>query len=647
MHILLMLTGGFPHEGSSARTPAVVSLVRRLAKANRCTVVTLNQYPHRQEYSRDGAKVINLGETSRLRGRKLKRYRLGELQHLIDDDRPDVIHSLHLGACGALAVSLSQRSGIPLLATLWGTECAKRSDSGVLRGRDVLLGLRNYKVFRHAAALTTPSRFGAMQLPRFAHKVSLGAPADIFSAHSSPAGNGGARLIHIADYTPVKNPALLIQFLQHLKARGFAFHLDWFGYGTNGSEVQKRLENAGLCEVVSTHGTVSQRQLAQQLPTFDLLIQTSVFESQGVAVLEAALAGVPSLGTRVGLVAELAPHAAIACESTSAAMAKTVMQQMQNVRRLKSVAECARNYALQHDADWTAQSFVRLYEQLVKREQPQQPAFLEHLVGMGGQSMHPANQQASQFLLRCADLRSGHRVMEVGCGAGAMQVRLARIEGLEVCGVDVNRKMLDHAHQRLLRLGLRHRVDLAQVFDAQLPQRGESCDRVIVESVLAFQTPDVIKSMLLEIHRCLKPGGLLLMNEGIWMPSADPKLIREANEVFYSVYGMVYTNTEILTDLDWAATFDAAGFDVVANHRLDQTLFAKMPGAEPVESPLNVANEALIKRESRRDQRKYLLQVAGLNQLRKYRSRASQFLKYRQHMESRLYVLKRRFTDVP
>jgi glycosyltransferase involved in cell wall biosynthesis len=67
----------------------------------------------------------------------------------------------------------------------------------------------------------------------------------------------------------------------------------------------------GLSERVRFQGFLPQRQLRPLVEAADLMIISSRDEAGLFAMLEAAVAGVPTVGTAVGRIAEWAPHAAV------------------------------------------------------------------------------------------------------------------------------------------------------------------------------------------------------------------------------------------------------------------------------------------------------------------------------------------------
>lgn len=83
------------------------------------------------------------------------------------------------------------------------------------------------------------------------------------------------------------------------------------------------------------------------------------------------MAGVPAVGTAVGLIAELAaadPPAAVAVPvGDAAALGDELVALARDPERRARLGVAARTWAMAHDADWTAASFEALYAEVVQR----------------------------------------------------------------------------------------------------------------------------------------------------------------------------------------------------------------------------------------------------------------------------------------
>jgi len=95
--------------------------------------------------------------------------------------------------------------------------------------------------------------------------------------------------------------------------------------------------------------------------------------------------------------------------------------------------------------------------------------------------------------------------LEVGVGTG-MALPLLQETALQLIGVDIAWQMLDMAYQKT---GTQDNVHLVLADGAWLPFRQESAETVLGMTVLEFVADR--DEFLQEIHRCLRPGGNLLL----------------------------------------------------------------------------------------------------------------------------------------
>src|SRR5207249_7452994 len=133
-------------------------------------------------------------------------------------------------------------------------------------------------------------------------------------------------------------------------------------------------------------------------------------------------------------------------------------------------------------------------------------------------------------LIARLDLRSGLRVLDVGCGTGETIVRLARYQQARLDGVDVLADMLRVARLRLRLVGLRGRTRLYRVIPGErFPFPDATYDRIYTESVLGIQDEAGAAAMLGEIFRVLKPGGRYVANEAIWRTGVPAERVASVN----------------------------------------------------------------------------------------------------------------------
>jgi ubiquinone/menaquinone biosynthesis C-methylase UbiE len=111
-------------------------------------------------------------------------------------------------------------------------------------------------------------------------------------------------------------------------------------------------------------------------------------------------------------------------------------------------------------------------------------------------------------LLRQAELLSGQRVLDLGCGTGTLAVALKqRYPEIEVVGLDPDPRALERARNKARRAEVKVRFD--QGFSDELEYRTASFDRVLSSFMLHHVGKDQKEATMREVCRVLKPGGQL------------------------------------------------------------------------------------------------------------------------------------------
>jgi glycosyltransferase involved in cell wall biosynthesis len=174
------------------------------------------------------------------------------------------------------------------------------------------------------------------------------------------------KLIHVASLNRVKDQPTLLRALQVLQRLGLHFEMDIVGEDTLKGEMQRMTSQLGLSESVKFHGFLPQRQLRPLIEAADLMIVSSRHETGPIALLEAAIAGVPTVGTEVGHITEWAPGAAASAPVGDSGRLADAIARMMNDEDLRlRVAFEAQNRAIREDADYTLARFQRIYSDLL------------------------------------------------------------------------------------------------------------------------------------------------------------------------------------------------------------------------------------------------------------------------------------------
>jgi len=149
------------------------------------------------------------------------------------------------------------------------------------------------------------------------------------------------------------------------------------------------------------------------------------------------------------------------------------------------MSESTRTYLPAARYDWT----LPLYDPLVKL--------------LGG-------DRARQTLLEQAALRSGYRVLDIGCGTGTLAILSKRLyPDVAIVGIDPDPKALARARRKASRASVSIQFD--QGFGDELPYPEGSFDRVL-SSFMFHHLPSAEKDKTLQaVQRVLKPQGTFHM----------------------------------------------------------------------------------------------------------------------------------------
>ncbi len=153
-----------------------------------------------------------------------------------------------------------------------------------------------------------------------------------------------------------------------MEARGIDFEIDVIGEDVVGDgAVKRRAEALGLKDRVYFHDFVPHHELRPHFDRADLLIVTSRHEADPLVAVEGAVAGVPTVGTKVGHLAEWAPFAArVAPPRDSAALARIIIEVLSDEDLRMALAHSAQERALEEHADITSRRYREIYAEMSK-----------------------------------------------------------------------------------------------------------------------------------------------------------------------------------------------------------------------------------------------------------------------------------------
>jgi ubiquinone/menaquinone biosynthesis C-methylase UbiE len=161
-----------------------------------------------------------------------------------------------------------------------------------------------------------------------------------------------------------------------------------------------------------------------------------------------------------------------------------------------------------------------------------------------------------------ARVEAGQRVLDIGCGTGALAMRAAR-RGARVKGIDVNAQMLEIAAQRASAAGLAGSVDLREMGIAELDAEPPgSYDAVMSGLCFSELSEDEIAYGLGQIARLLKPGGLLLVADEVKPPDCARRLLHALIKAPFAALTYLVSQQTTHAVEDLPGKLSKAGFSI-------------------------------------------------------------------------------------
>jgi glycosyltransferase involved in cell wall biosynthesis len=364
--IAVVVPGGMDRTGEYRVIPVFLALIARLARNHEVHVFVLHQEPLPATWQLAGATIHNIGEGwPRLRAIAAIRaeHRLAPFA---------MVHAIFSGSCSFVAVAAAKMLRISSLVHIAGGELVAFHAIGYGGRRRWKGRLREAIVLRMTDAVTAASApiiDALAALGITGRRIPLG--VDVAAWSPLPPRRRAmprARLMHVASLNLVKDQTTLLRALAALRDAGVDFQMDIVGVDTLQGRMDGLARQLGLEAHVRFLGFRTQSELRPLIAASDLLVMSSIHEAGPLVLLEAAIAGVPTVGTAVGHIAEWSPSAALAVAVGDWVGLATAIQRVLVDETLRfRLAEAAQRRALAEDADYTARAFEALYQELLAR----------------------------------------------------------------------------------------------------------------------------------------------------------------------------------------------------------------------------------------------------------------------------------------
>lgn len=359
----MVVPGGVDRSGTRRVIPCLLAVIERIARVHELHVFAFSQEPRPARWTLRGATVHNAG---------WRPVRATALAQLLAEHRRGGFGVLHgvWSAPGAVAGAAGRLLRRPVLLHLPGGCVGAYPEIGW--GRWLTRGGRATVRFaaRTADRVTAPSEWlraltetRGIPAERLTYGVDLDAWPPLPPRRRDP--SRPARLVFAASLNVVKDPPTIIRAAARLREMGVDFRLDVLGIDLRGGEIHRLASSLGLDGIVHFHGDVPHAELRTWMEQADLLLLASRHEGDPVVVLEAAVAGVPAVGTAVGHLAQWAPEAgSVVPFADPDALAAAAAALLADEDRRLRMAAAAQRHAMEHDADHAAERILHIYDEL-------------------------------------------------------------------------------------------------------------------------------------------------------------------------------------------------------------------------------------------------------------------------------------------
>lgn len=137
--------------------------------------------------------------------------------------------------------------------------------------------------------------------------------------------------------------------------------------------------------------------------------------------------------------------------------------------------------------------------------------------GSPEQDLETAQERKLDLICRKLRLRPGERLLDIGCGWGALVMHAAQHYGVQALGITVSRCQVDLANERIRQAGLqdRCRVEFRDYREIDEP---EAFDKMACVGMVEHLGESMMPILFGCAYRLLKPGGVFV-NHGLTLPA--------------------------------------------------------------------------------------------------------------------------------
>ena len=150
------------------------------------------------------------------------------------------------------------------------------------------------------------------------------------------------------------------------------------------------------------------------------------------------------------------------------------------------------------------------------------------------ENIDSAQSRKLDYICRKLRLQPGERLLDIGCGWGALILHAAQHYGIDALGITLSEKQLALANQRIQAAGLSARCRV-ELMDYRNVDEAQPFDKIVSVGMVEHVGRENLGIYFEKAYRLLRPGGVFL-NHGITLLHAPFEPLGKAHDSFIQQY---------------------------------------------------------------------------------------------------------------
>ena len=333
-----------------------------------------------QPFYRDGARAISAEVSAKwhkyfsfpgnfglpFTGTFAARSLIGQLREMHSQHAFHLIHAHSALPCGAAAMSLSQRLGIPFVVTVHGLDAYSTRQAGPVVGR--WCESISKRVYESASAVICISDKVRGQVAQAADARTVVVYNGVDTSLFSPGPElSPLRILSVGNLILSKGHATLLQAFARIQPANADCAVEIIGAGPQRNELRHLAAKLGIADRVRFLGRQTRDEVAEAMRRCAVFALPSSYEGLGCVYLEAMASGKPAIGCKgqgIDEIVESGKNGFLVAPESESELAETLIQLLRDKRLRQALGMSAREAVLKrHSIARQAAELAEVYRE--------------------------------------------------------------------------------------------------------------------------------------------------------------------------------------------------------------------------------------------------------------------------------------------